>query len=85
MRQFQTVKKGSTGTDVFILQSLFRALQYLGADGKEINIDGYCGENTVYAINHFQEVSRAYGVECGTNGKNDSSFGAKCWNRMLGV
>lgn len=85
MKRFETVRKGSKGTDVYILQSLFRALEYTGKDGKAITIDGVCGDNTVYAINHFQEISRAYGVECGTNGKNDSSFGSKCWNRLLGV
>lgn len=85
MRQFQTVKKGSAGVDVYILQALFRALEYTGKDGKAIDIDGYCGDNTVFAINKFQESSRAYGVECGSNGKNDSTFGPKCWSRILGV
>lgn len=83
--QFKTVKKGSSGEDVKILQALLRALQYTGLDGKAIEIDGECGSNTVYAINHFQSVQRAYGYECGTKGKNDGTFGARCWARLLGV
>lgn len=85
MREFKTVKMGSTGTDVFILQSLLRALQFTGVDKKPIDIDGTCGHNTVYAINAFQRQQRAYGYECGSNGKNDGQFGKACWKRILGV
>lgn len=85
MRTFGTVKGGSTGTDVVVLQSMFRALQYTGVDGKPIEIDGEAGSNTVFAINEFQSRQRAYGYECGTNGKNDSTFGPSCWSRLLGV
>lgn len=85
MRRFQTVKLGSTGTDVVALQSLLRALQYVGADGKALDIDGHAGENTVFAINAFQTQQRAYGYECGTDGHNDGHFGAACWERVLGV
>lgn len=84
-KQFSLVQKGSTGTDVYILQSLFRTLQYTGADGKRIEITGTCENNTVHAINFFQTQQRAYGIECGTNGKNDGQFGQKCWERLLGV
>ena len=72
------------GASVAILQTVFRCLQYVGADGKPIEIDGRCGPDTVYAINHFQTIQRAYGYECGTNGKNDGSFGPACWRRLLG-
>lgn len=81
---FTTVKSGSTGTDVVVLQSVLSMLHYLGKDGKPLTIDGECGSNTVYAINSFQSSMRAYGFECGTNGKNDSTFGPACW-KLLGV
>lgn len=84
MKSFTSIKKGSKGTDVYILQSMLRGLQYLGADGKPLEIDGLCGDNLVHAINTFQTTQRAYGVECGTNGKNDSTFGNKCWKLLLG-
>lgn len=85
MYDFSTVKYGSIGLSVYILQSLFRGLQLTGSDGKPIDIDGECGTNTVYAINQFQKTQIAYGFDCGTNGKPDGVFGKKCWNRILGV
>ena len=85
MHKFQTIKKGSYGSDVLILQSLLRALQYVGEDGKPLEIDGDCGSNTVYAINTFQRMSIAYGIDVGTKQKPDGVFGKKCWERLLGV
>ena len=85
MYNFSIVKKGSSGLSVYILQALLRGLQYTGADGKPIDIDGSAGTNTVYAINQFQKTQIAYGFDCGTNGKPDGVFGKKCWNRLLGV
>lgn len=85
MRKFSDVKDGSVGMDVVVLQSLLRALQFVGKDGKPIDIDGQCGLNTVFAINSFQKQQRAYGYECGYQGTNDGVFGQKCWARLLGV
>ena len=85
MYNFSTVKYGSAGLSVFVLQAMLRGLQYTGADGKPIDIDGNAGTNTVYAINQFQRSQIAYGFDCGTNGKPDGIFGKKCWERLLGV
>lgn len=74
--------KGSKGTDVYICQAFLKSLGYLGADSKPLTVDGNAGANTVYAINRFQTVQRAYGYECGSNGKNDSTFGKLCWERV---
>ena len=84
MHTFSTVKNGSKGEDVLILQTVLSMLHYLGKDGKPLVIDGECGSNTVYAINSFQANMRAYGFECGTSGKNDGCFGSTCW-KLLGV
>lgn len=84
MHTFSTVKNGSTGEDVLVLQTVLSMLHYLGEDGKPLAIDGECGGNTVYAINSFQSNMRAYGFECGTNGSNDGCFGGLCW-KVLGV
>lgn len=81
---FSTVRYGSTGTDVVVLQTVLSMLHYVGEDGKPLTIDGDCRTNTVYAINSFQTSMRAYGFECGTNGENDSAFGQACW-KLLGV
>ena len=85
MHKFQTIRKNSYGSDVLVLQSMLRALQYVGQDGKPIEIDGDCGSNTVFAINAFQRTQIAYGVDVGTSGKPDGVFGAKCWAHLLGV
>ena len=82
--KFKTIKYKSSGEDVLVLQAMLRGLGILGVDNKALDIDGYCGNNTVHAINTFQSMARAYGYECGTNGKNDSSFGDKCWKYLLG-
>lgn len=84
MSTFKTVRKGSTGEDVKVLQTVLSMLQFLGADGKPLSISGFCDDNTVYAINSFQTVQRAYGYECGSNGKNDGQFGERCWARLVG-
>lgn len=84
MGDFSVVKKGSMGTSVYVIQVVFRMLGYLGKDGKVIAVDGYCGDNTVFAINTFQSIQRAYGHEVGSNGKNDGTFGEKCWERLIG-
>ena len=85
MYNFSTVRYGSAGLSVFVLQALLRGLQYTGADGKPIDIDGNAGANTVNAINQFQKAQIAYEFDCGTNGKPDGVFGKKCWERLLGV
>lgn len=84
MHKFSTLKSGSYGTDVIVLQTVLSLLHYTGKDGKPLTIDGACGTNTVYAINSFQTTMRAYGYECGTNGTNDGCFGESCW-KVLGV
>lgn len=85
MKKFADIKKGSQGTDVYIMQAMLRALQYCGKDGKPIDVDGYCGDNTVSAIQSFEAHQRAFGVEVSSvKGKNDGVFGQKCWKRLLG-
>lgn len=84
MKTFSVVKKNSKGTDVYILQTVLRVMGFVGKDGKPLDITGTFNSNLEYAINSFQTVQRAYGNECGTNGKNDSSFGKKCWSTILG-
>lgn len=85
MFKFKPVSKGSKGISVYILQAMLRALQYVGADCKPLEIDGNAGNNTVYAIRNFQLNQIAYGFDCGTDGKPDGIFGKKCWARLLGV
>lgn len=80
----ECIKKGSSGAATLACQCLLRASGFVGANGKPLALDAKAGENVVSAINDFQELMRAYGVECGTNGRNDGQFGSACWSAMLG-
>ena len=79
------VRKGSKGTSVLLLQEIFRARGFKGADGKELALDRSAGNNTIYAINSYQTTRRKQGVELGTNGKNDSSCGPKMWADLIAI
>lgn len=78
----KTVKKGSKGQDVLVLQAVLRAIGILGKNGKPLVLDGSCGENLVYAINQFQKLQNAYGNTA--VGRQDSSCGSKMWASLLG-
>ena len=81
---FDSVRYGSSGISVYVLQTVLRMLLFKGEDGKPLDIDGEAGDNTVFAINTFQSTMRSYGYEVGTNGENDGEFGEKCWKCLLG-
>lgn len=78
-RVFGDVKKGSKGIDVYVLQSMLRSAQFLGANGKPLEVDGDSGTNTVYAINTFKTLQKKYGVDCG---EPNGIFTADCWRRI---
>lgn len=80
----KTVILNSKGTHVVALQAILRSQGFVGQDGKPLSIDGHAGNNTIFAINTFQNMLRAYDIECGTNGHNDSSCGSKMWECLLG-
>lgn len=80
----KTVILNSKGTDVVALQAILRSQGFVGQDGKPLSIDGHSGDNTIFAINSYQKMLRAYDIECGTNGHNDSSCGPKMWECLLG-
>lgn len=80
----KTVIINSKGTDVVALQAILRSQGFVGQDGKPLSIDGHAGDNTIFAINAYQKMLRAYDIECGTNGHNDSSCGSKMWECLLG-
>lgn len=80
----KTVILNSKGTAVVALQAILRSQGFVGQDGKPLSIDGHAGNNTIFAINAYQKMLRAYDIECGTNGHNDSSCGSKMWECLLG-
>ena len=78
-RVFNRVQMGTKGTDVYVLQSFFRSAQYVGKNGKPIEVDGEAGANTVYAINTFKRLQKLYGIDCG---EPDGVFTRDCWERL---
>ncbi|WP_240286202.1 CHAP domain-containing protein [Lawsonibacter sp. OA9] len=54
MFSMKTVKRGETGTHVLLVQEILRARGYKGKDGKVLELDRSCGDNTVYAITAYQ-------------------------------
>ena len=49
---------GSKGDDVKILQKALNSLGFKGSDGKTLDVDGYFGPNTNYAVKQFQQKYR---------------------------
>lgn len=74
--KMDTLKKGSSGNDVTVFEILMKKLGYY--NGK---IDTNFGNGCVEACNKFQKKY----TECGTNGKPDSIFGGKCWDKLFSL
>lgn len=71
-----TLKKDSNNNDVTVFEILMKKLgYYTGA------IDTEFGNGCVNACNAFQKDY----PECGTNGKPDSTWGAKCWKKLFSL
>ena len=81
----KTVQYGSTGTSVLLCQEILKARGFKGADGKDLQLDQHAGDNTVYAINAYQDTRRKQGVELGTDGKNDGICGKKMWADLIAI
>lgn len=50
----EEIEYGSFGTQVLFVQRALKAKGYKGANGKELELDGDAGKNTIYAIKCFQ-------------------------------
>lgn len=74
--KLKTLKKGSTGNDVTIFETIMKKMGYY--TGK---IDTDFGSGCVSACNKFQTKY----PECGTNGKPDGTWGKKCWKKALSL
>ena len=79
-KTFPAVYLGKKGSAVRLLQKLLRYANCKGKDGKVLNVDGECGENTVYAIKVYQIRKKKQGIDLGTDG----ICGAKMWKTMIG-
>lgn len=54
MFKMETVKRGETGTHVLLVQEILKARGYKGKDGKVLELDRSCGDNTAHAIKSYQ-------------------------------
>ena len=74
MFSVSTVKKGSVGNDVELMQRLLRSRGYKGKDGKTLEIDKRCGENTLHALEAFQKKNKLTA---------DKICGKSTWKKLL--
>lgn len=71
-----TVRKGSKGPHVLLVQEILRARGYRGADNEALKLDGEAGDNTMFAITHYiDQRNKQPGVDLGSN----DAWGPKCW------
>ena len=60
MFETQTVKSGSTGLSVLLLQEILKARGFKGKDEKELELDRSAGTNTIYALTQYQKSRNGY-------------------------
>ena len=72
----KTVKLGSKGTSVLLLQEILVARDFRGADNQILSLDRVAGENTICALNSYKE-SR--------NMKQDGICDAAVWKDLLAI
>lgn len=60
MFETQTVKSGSTGLSVLLLQEILKARGFKGKDRKELELDRSAGTNTIYALTQYQKSRGGY-------------------------
>lgn len=69
----ETLRKGSKGPNVFLLQSFLKGKGYKGKNGKELELDESMGGNTCYAFGNWQA----------DNGlTTDQICGPKSWDKI---
>ena len=73
-----TVKRGSVGNHVLLLQEILKARGFKGKDGKVLVLDSQAGENTVYAITQYQK-SRNGKLEV------DGICGSATWKDLIAL
>lgn len=70
---FATVKVGSKGEEVKLLQEKLRKLGYKDSSGKDLICDGVFGKNTEYALKKFQKKMSLV---------TDGVAGPKTWSKL---
>lgn len=73
--KLSTIKFGSTGTNVLLVQEILKARGFKGKDGQPLKLDGEAGENTMFAIASYIETRKKQGADLGS----PDGWGPKCW------
>lgn len=71
---FTSIKYGSKGSDVKLVQNILRGQGYIGVDGKVLGIDGEVGPNTEKCIKDFQTRQKLI---------SDGIVGPETWRRLF--
>lgn len=72
----KTVKSGSTGTSVLLLQEILIARGFKGKDGKVLDLDRKAGTNTIYALNAYKKSRKM---------KQDGVCDAATWKDLIAI
>lgn len=72
----KTVKSGSIGTSVLLLQEILIARGFKGKDGKVLNLDRTAGTNTIYALNAYKKSRKM---------KQDGVCDAATWKDLIAI
>lgn len=72
----KTVKSGSTGTSVLLLQEILIARGFKGKDGKVLTLDRAAGTNTIYALNQYKKSRKM---------KQDGICDAAVWKDLIAI
>lgn len=71
-----TVQNGSVGKSALLLQTLLRGNGYLGNDGRQLDLDGVAGGNTIGALRRYQ-ADHALTA--------DGVAGVMTWSKIIGI
>lgn len=72
----KTVKAGSKGTSVLLLQEILAARDFRGADNQILSLDRVAGENTIHALNSYKKSRKM---------KQDGICDADTWKDLLAI
>ena len=72
----ETVKNGSNGLSVLLLQEILVARGFKGKDGKALTLDRSAGTNTIYALNQYKKSRKM---------KQDGICDAAVWKDLIAL
>lgn len=74
MQKMEVLKKGSSGSEVYLLQAFLKCKGYKDGDNKVLSLDSNMGDKTVAALKRFQKASGL---------KVDGMAGPATWDKII--